>query len=94
MANTRFWSVQVYLSILLKLLTPARARFWVHVSALIAWLARRWGMTFQDSFVYQDVGDEDGGRDARLGGQPDRFLHQWLTNLKDQGHSLSPEARA
>ena len=24
--NTRFWAVQVYLSILLKLLTPARAR--------------------------------------------------------------------
>jgi len=46
-------------------------------------------MTFQDSFVYQDAGDADGGRDARLGGQLDRFLHQWLTNLKNQGHSLS-----
>ena len=51
-------------------------------------------MTFQDSFVYQDAGDEDGGRDARLGGQLDYFLHQWLINLKNQGHSLSPEARA
>ena len=51
-------------------------------------------MTFQNSMVYQDAGDERGGRDTRLGGQLDRFLHQWLINLKNQGHSLSPEARA
>ncbi len=51
-------------------------------------------MTFQNALVYQDAGDGAEGREARLGGQLDRFLHQWLTNLKEQGHSLSPEARA
>lgn len=42
--NTLFWVVPVYVTVLLKLLTPAGTHLRDRVSALVAWFAQRWAM--------------------------------------------------
>ena len=48
-------------------------------------------LTYQDTYVSQEVYPEPGKVYPKLKTQLNSFLRQWLINLKNQGHDLSKE---
>jgi uncharacterized protein YqiB (DUF1249 family) len=51
-------------------------------------------LTYQDSFIYQNVHiDDKGTYDHKIKNQLNRFLGQWLRNLKNQGFKYEKEKK-
>jgi hypothetical protein len=50
-------------------------------------------LTYQDQFGFRVVYPEPGKVDLRAKKELNQFLGQWLKNLIEQGHRLSPETQ-